>query len=153
MKRYTLCMIIVFALFTSTVFAQEGRFGLGIIAGEPTGVSAKYWLSSNSAIDVVAAWSFDDGDSFQLHGDYLFHQLNLFEVENQNFHLYYGVGGRFRFKDDKDTQFGIRIPVGLTYLFKKHPLDAFVETAPIVNLAPKTDLDIDVGIGIRFYFN
>ena len=33
--------------------AEEGPFGLGISAGEPTGISAKYFFSENAAMDAT----------------------------------------------------------------------------------------------------
>src|SRR5258708_39192418 len=36
---------------------EAGRFGVGAIFGEPTGVSVKYWLSDKHAIDGALAWS------------------------------------------------------------------------------------------------
>ena len=53
-------------------WAQEG-LGLGIILGEPTGISFKSWLSTTTAFDMAAAWSFVDEDALHLHGDYLVH--------------------------------------------------------------------------------
>ncbi len=32
------------------------------------------------------------------------------------------------------------------------PIDVFLEIAPIVDLAPATELSVNGGIGIRFYF-
>lgn len=45
--------IIALCLFLGTQgsVAQERRFGLGVIIGEPTGVSAKLWTSPVNAFD------------------------------------------------------------------------------------------------------
>jgi len=59
MKRIISILTIAIAL-QMTVFtgvkAQQGAFGLGVMAGEPTGVSMKIWLPGASAIDGGAAW-------------------------------------------------------------------------------------------------
>src|SRR5262245_41316938 len=52
--------------------AHDGA-GLGIIVGEPTGVSAKIWVGGNTALDAAAAWSFADEGALHLHGDFLAH--------------------------------------------------------------------------------
>jgi hypothetical protein len=39
---------------------EKNDFGLGIILGCPTGLSAKLWLSKSSAFDAATAWSFSD---------------------------------------------------------------------------------------------
>jgi hypothetical protein len=36
-------------------------FGLGVIVGNPTGLSFKVWTGGSSAFDAAAAWSLDDG--------------------------------------------------------------------------------------------
>jgi hypothetical protein len=38
-------------LMTFSLSSQQKGFGIGIIVGEPTGLSLKGWLSSTSAID------------------------------------------------------------------------------------------------------
>ena len=131
---------------------SHGDFGVGAILGEPTGVSLKGWLNDKAAVDGAVAWSFDKHDSLQLHADYLYHNFDLLPVAKGSLALYFGVGGRVLFDDRKDDRFGIRGPIGLTYMFDKAPVDIFVEVAPIMDLAPSTKFDLNGGIGVRFYF-
>lgn len=138
-------------LFASdTLHAQEKTVGLGIIIGEPTGLSFKGWLDSEVAIDAAAAWSFGHDNSFHLHIDYLVHKFELFLVKAGKMPVYYGIGGRIRF-DDPDTRVGARIPFGLSYLLAKDPIEGFFELAPLLDIAPDTDVSINVGIGVRLY--
>ena len=44
-------LAIIGALLCSTVEAQNRGFGLGIIVGEPTGISGKLWIEDRKAID------------------------------------------------------------------------------------------------------
>ena len=44
--------------------SQSGRFGAGIIIGEPTGASLKYWLNDTMAVDGAFGWSFHDDSGF-----------------------------------------------------------------------------------------
>lgn len=145
---------IVIALLTVMVFAgsaaSQGAFGLGVIVGEPTGVSAKIWMSDRSAVDMGAAWSFSDEAALHLHADFLLHNFDLISVENGRLPIHFGIGGRVKFEDD--SKIGIRIPVGLTYIFDGAPVDIFVEAVPIVDLAPDTEFDVNAAIGARFYF-
>jgi hypothetical protein len=132
-----------------------GEFGVGVIVGEPTGLSLKYWLDQEQAIDAAAAWSFSGRDSFQFHADYLIHRYDLLEAAGapDSFPVYYGIGGRIKAKDDgDDTLLGVRIPLGITYLFGDAPFDIFLEVVPVLDLAPDVDLDINAAIGLRFYF-
>jgi hypothetical protein len=45
----------------------------------------------------------------------------------------------------------VRIPLGLSWVAAKAPLDVFLELAPVLDLAPGTDLDLDAAIGVRFW--
>lgn len=144
---------LVFALLLpSLATAAGGPFGLGIIVGEPTGVSLKYQLSERNAIDGAVAWSLSGDSDLHLHGDYLYHWYDLITVKKGQLPLYAGVGARLAFRENRDNLVGIRIPVGLAYLFAGAPFDAFVELVPVLDLAPDTDFDLEGAIGGRFWF-
>ena len=51
-----------------------------------------------------------------------------------------------------NSHFGVRFPVGIAYIFPKNPFDLFFEIVPIFDLLPDTELNINAGIGARFYF-
>jgi hypothetical protein len=52
MKHFNYAVVtIVLFIFASVAIAQERRFGLGVILGEPTGISAKLWISPVNALD------------------------------------------------------------------------------------------------------
>lgn len=149
MKKIIVPIIIIMCFF-SAAYANSKNFGLGIMLGEPTGVSGKLWIDKTSAVDGGLSWSFTDKTSMNIHMDYLFHNFNLIHVEKDEFPLYYGIGGRIKFGNE--TEVGVRIPVGLEYIFKDSPFDIFLEIAPILNLIPATSLKFNGGIGARFYF-
>lgn len=136
--------------FLSSSAAQGSDLGLGLILGEPTGLSLKSWLGNRTALDFAAAWSFANNDSLHFHADYLVHDFSQFKVKKGKLPLYYGIGGRV--KTEKKSRIGVRIPVGVCYIFEKTPLEIFFELAPLLDLVPKTDFGITGGIGIRYYF-
>ncbi len=146
-------------LAASSSSAHAQGFGVGIIAGDPTGLSVKKWLENGRAIDAAAAWSFDEPDAFQLHADYLWHR-DIPGISDRFcgwMPFYFGVGGRVGLTEgnrwhDNETRVGVRIPLGITYVFEQTPLDLFFEVAPTLDVAPRTDVDLDAAIGIRFYF-
>jgi hypothetical protein len=148
--------------------AQEqvrNGLGVGIIVGEPTGISTKKWITDKAAIDAVAAWSFADFDSFQIHVDYLLHNYDLIKTKDLpgSFAVYYGVGGRIKLKgsnegkgkgsNDEDARFGVRIPLGISYVFKESPVELFSEVVPILDVVPETKFGLSLGLGARYYFN
>lgn len=155
--KYKIAAITILLAVTATNARARDTFGLGVIIGEPTGLSLKYWLDKEHAIDGAAAWSSSENDSFQLHADYLIHNYELLNADDLP--VYYGLGARLKFKDHdgrgrnrNDAIFGIRIPLGVTYLFDDAPLDLFFELVPVLDIAPDVDLDINAAIGLRFYF-
>ena len=128
------------------------RFGAGIILGEPTGASVKYFFNDTLAIDGAAGASFnhqaDNDESFYVHSDILWHKFDLIKVSKGKLPVYIGVGGLVRFRDDADNEVGVRVPVGLSYMFEDVPLDIFAELAPALDLAPSVRGEITGGIGI-----
>ena len=152
MKRILSYLIFIIIISASFIHSQNKGFGLGIIVGEPTGVSFKYWTGGNSAFAGAVAWSFVDGGALHIHADYILHSFNLIQVASGRLPLYYGIGGRIKFLDD-NAGIGVRVPVGLAYLFSGTPIDIFLEVVPILNLAPKTDFKINAAIGGRYFFN
>ena len=126
------------------------RLGLGAMLGEPSGLSGKYWTGPRTAIDGGVAWSTNANNDFHLHMDYLIHDFRSLSVEKGSLPLYYGIGGRIKF--DNETRLGVRAPVGLAYMFANSPLDLFVEIAPILDLAPATELEFNGAFGIRYFF-
>lgn len=166
-KNYLFGMLIMLFMGTLSNTAQaqqsEKNIGLGVMVGEPTGVSLKVWTSEMNAFDAGLAWSLSGRDALHLHADYLWHNFEVFgeDIEEGQLPVYYGIGGRLVLLDDEpgndaddddDAIFGVRVPVGINYLFEENPIGLFLEVAPIVNLVPSTDLDVDAALGARFYF-
>ncbi len=150
---------ILVGLISASAFAQD-RLGLGVMLGEPTGFSMKYWIDEEYAVDAAAGWSFWDEDGFQLHADFLWHNFEWLHPEGVSGKLpvYFGVGGRLKFQedngrhDDNDhTVFGIRAPVGISYLFEGKPFEVFAEIAPILDVTPDVELNFSLAVGMHFY--
>ena len=150
MLKYVILLLTIFMAFGSGAQTAQEGFGIGIILGEPTGISFKNWLSPSTAIDGAAAWSFEGHDALHLHADYLFHNDKLAKVEGGKLLFYYGLGARLKMQDH--SRFGVRIPFGATYLLNASHLDFFIEIVPIMDLAPETELEFNGGFGVRLFF-
>ena len=151
-KQFFIIMIMGLMIISAKpIIAQDHGFGLGIILGEPTGLSAKLWTGSSNAFDFAAAWSFKGDGHMLLQADYVWHSFNLIKVSSGMLPLYYGIGGRVILADD--PLLGVRIPIGLNYQFDTAPIDIFAEIVPILDLIPSTDFDLGGGLGVRFWFN
>ena len=148
--------ILIILTFSSISFGQSNNLGLGIIVGEPTGLSLKVRTSENTAIDAALGWSFRDQGSIHIHGDFLLHDYTLIHVDEGRLPVYYGIGGRIKLKNkDKgndDDRIGIRVPVGIAYEFSSRKVDIFLEIVPILDLAPKSQLSLNAALGARYWF-
>ncbi len=153
--------LLLFCCIPSTALAQDNDFGLGIILGEPTGFCGKLWLNRRSAVDGAVAWSFVNTDHLHLHGDYLWHNYDIIEVEEGKLPIYYGIGVRIRFEgesrhivhstEDK-SRFGVRGVFGIEYIFATTPFDLFFELAPIMDLIPGCEFSPSAALGFRYFF-
>ena len=121
----------------------NGVFGLGLILGEPTGISGNYWIRSDRSIDGALSFSFND--YFLIQSDYLFHFHGLFgtrESFTQHLEPYLGIGGTLffstnsartsstYFSDHGSVGFGVRIPFGAEWMIPSAPISVFFELAP-----------------------
>lgn len=150
MKKLKYITILFSIIFITQIYSQDRGTGLGIIIGEPTGFSFKHWTSSTTAFDAAIAWSFINEGAFHIHADYLLHSFRLIDVPEGKLPFYYGIGGRLKTSDK--TRLGVRVPLGLAYLFQTAPIDIFLEVVPILDFIPKTDFRINAALGARYYF-
>lgn len=132
-------------------------FGIGIVLGLPTGLTAAWRPGGPVWYDAAVAWSFARG-SFAVHADAL---VTLSEIRTEDFPdtawpLYVGVGPRVRMGAGANAgyggfELGARVPVGMGVVHDGFPLEGFLELAPGVGLVPDTRFTFDAAIGARFY--
>ena len=139
--------------------ADKGTFGLGLILGEPTGLSAKLYLRDDVAIQGAVGFAFVGG-GLHVHADYVWHPYILQQRELFVLPVYFGPGVRvidYRDGRDGDTlAIGARVVGGILFDFKQIPLDAFVEVAGVLEYefaeGEGFGLALNAGAGARFYF-
>ena len=160
MKRLIIIFILV-CFLSAASFAQSRDLGVGIIIGEPTGISLKHWVDNEVAIDGALAWSLDEDDTFHIHADYLLHRYDFFNQRgiDGKVPVYYGAGGRLKLRDDDkrgddddDVFIGIRFPLGVSYMIPDTYFDVFLEIVPVFDIYPDTDIDLEAAFGGRYYF-
>lgn len=138
---------------------DKGTFGVGIIVGEPVGITFKLYLTDDRAIQAAVGSAFIGG-GLQLHGDYVFHPYILQNRDSFVLPFYVGPGLRLiEYNNGRDTNafaFGVRGVVGLLFDFKDVPLDTFFELAPVLEYKFSSgagfQLSFNAGAGIRYYF-
>lgn len=145
-----LFLIALVSLFATGVFAQNSGLGLGVVFGEPTGLSAKMWTSQRTAIDAAVAWSFVGTGWLHIHTDFLIHNFDLINVSEGSLPVYFGVGAYLGLSSD--IAFGARIPFGIAYHFEGAPVEVFAELVPGLTLLPEIKFYVGGGIGVRYYF-
>lgn len=146
----------------ASTFQANKTFGLGFMVGAPTAVVAKYYLSSDTALDagVGVIQGVGRRDGLHVHADFLWHPAVLASADPFVLPLYFGVGGRvFDFDDDEtgddDLSVGARVPVGIMLDFNNVPIDVFFELALVVDfIVGDGDARADFGgaLGFRYYF-
>ncbi len=132
--------------------------GVGVILGGPTGISGRTSIDSQHSLDLALAYSHHPYSGFYIHGTYIRDAARLFPVANNNapLEMYYGLGLRVisinKGKYDGDLAVGPRAPVGLLYNIDNPNLELFGEISLALDVLPRTEVDLDVGIGVRFRF-
>lgn len=144
----TLALAMRAEAITSRVGTAED-LGFGVSLGQPFGVNSKYWLNSGLAVDGFMGYHFNH--NFDAHLDYLWHTFSSFNVSEGRLPFYAGLGGRVLLGND--SQLGVRLPLGVTYLFPNDPLETFAEIAPVVKVIKGVGLDVDGLVGVRVYIN
>lgn len=143
--------------------AVSGPFGLGVILGEPTGVTVKYDADANTAFDAGLSFRFDR--YVMLYGDWHYKFAGAFGSRNFLNQLtpYVGAGAVVLFLNDRDYRYfdddldgdfalGLRIPIGIEWRTPKVPLGVFAEVVPGLAVIPGTDAFIQGGVGVRYFF-
>lgn len=158
-------------------FKANKTFGLGIMLGAPTGLSGKYFLGPDTALDfgVGTIYEYRNRRGFHAHVDFLWHPVSLVSAPAFELPLYFGVGGRLLRGDycynydngrcdyyyDDYAALGVRGPLGIAFDFNRVPLDVFLELAFVFDFVVDRDrdradaiyVDINGAFGIRYYFN
>jgi hypothetical protein len=153
MKKTLLFLSVLIVLsFSNNNFAQQQGFGLGVVLGEPTGISAKLWTAPGTALDFGLGYSFTSSNSIlDFYGDYVFHNSEWIKSD-EKFIVFYGPGARLKIRENQ-SRLGVRGVIGILWVPNGASFDLFVEVAPILDIIPATKFDFTGGIGGRYFFN
>jgi hypothetical protein len=136
---------------------DKGTFGIGLVLGEPTGITAKLYLDDDTAIQGAVGINFY-GSGVQANAEYLWHPWIVQDRDLLVMPIYLGPG--LRAVDyggrgvDSHFAMGLRAVVGLLFDFKEQPLDAFVELGGVVeyDFTNGWGPGLNIGAGVRYYF-
>jgi hypothetical protein len=156
---YILLIINPFESSYAQYSPQGKEFGFGFILGDPTGGSAKLWLTRDNAL------AFNIGKSYfgspRIGVDYLWH-FNAFDSDIAN--LYAGPGGVLGFGEGRgfwyrnkfvrrggEAGLGGRAMFGVNVVPRRTPLEIFLEFGVLIAFIPDFGSTADAAIGVRFY--
>jgi len=160
----------------ATEVGYERQYGVGVMLGDPTGLSGKAWLSRTNAIDVglgAYAWGPPgdcvrggpvpaacahgwDQSTISVHADYLWEsKIVAGHVAQLDWHI--GGGARALFVSGPCVgdcwDLGARAPIGLDLTFQQPTfLEVFLELAPAFYVVPVAFLSFEGALGVRGYF-
>lgn len=132
--------------------------GLGLFVGEPTGLDLKIGLSPRSGLDILFGWdTYRDNRDHYGHLTYLLtpvvgHGSSVIVPVRIGIGMAIYDDGSF----DNGTNVAVRVPVEIGLRFRSVPLEIYGEVAlKATFIDPNNndpDVDLDGGIGLRFYF-
>ena len=149
-------ILVVLSIFLPFQAQAERDLGVGVIMGDPIRITVKKWLGRDIAVDAAffrmpGAGGQDEGDAFEIHVDYLKHNFDMFRIKEGSLPVYYGIG--VRIQNDAEMKKAVRIPIGISFLFRNVPVAAFYEYAFLFDITtPESEMQTETAFGIRYYF-
>ncbi len=148
---------------------EAGSVSLGIVAGDPTGGSAKVFLHPRHALSSHVGFGFFHFGAGRADLTYLFHSKPWGKDPGFFALGYLGVGVGVAFWSEKfghvgplapepgdfrKAAFFFRAPVlGIDFFLKRVPIDIFLETAYSPLVGPYLSAwNVDFGLGARYWF-
>jgi hypothetical protein len=164
MRKLVLIAIVVLASATYSERSARADVGVGAFFGEPTGLDVKLGLAQRSSLDILIGWYSDWDNGWHVnHGAYghVTYLLTPMVGHGQSVlvPLRVGIGGAIydqggHFNDDLNL--AARVPFEIALAFRRTPLEIYGEIAIKITILDENDnhptVDLDGGIGIRFYF-
>jgi hypothetical protein len=139
--------------------SAKAEIGLGLFVGEPLGLTLKVDLQRRSAIEVlIGQTSYRDGRSGYGHVTFL---LTPFAARGRSVIVPFriGIGGAIYDEGGdfgNDVNLAARFPFQVAFRFRSAPVELYFEIALLLEFLDANDnndiLDVDGGIGFRFYF-
>jgi hypothetical protein len=154
--------LILLGLSGATSFADPANrahdFGIGVMVGDTTSITGKYWTRPNAAFDVAGGAAEDKEGWFQ--ASYLWHVANVLGSGTQvqtELMPYAGFGAGVGFNREIDdvkynNDYFLRLPIGLAWVPGRIPIDVFAEVAPTYTVDPEDVVYLSGNVGGRYYF-
>jgi hypothetical protein len=178
-KRHLLSLGLALALSAAVLVPRPAAasdyqsgytFGIGVVLGQPTGVSMEFLLGAGHAIQAVVGFDMRWRDGLIASVNWLWHPLIITSTSAFDLSFHFGAGlyfgawfnrywahgcrdaaGHWVYCDD-EVGAGAHFPIGLDMFFKAVPVEVYLELAPGFWFVPFIDWEIFGGLGGRYYF-
>lgn len=174
--KHTLSILTVLATLLVAPMPLHARahdangFSLGLVLGDPSGLTLRSGLSDRTAIQAHFGFSLYPGDAFAVMVDWTYDAWDFLRGNpSAGMLFYFGFGGKAQwftghyyaynkhgFDDRTHYGLGVRGLVGLRIPFRNAPFDLFFEAAPIGLLFVTPNggayYDADFALGFRYRF-
>ncbi len=142
---------LAFLFLTFSLPKAEDHFGLGLVFGAPSGISAKIPVSTANSLNMILGYNlYGRKSSVTMIADYVWYQYDIIPITVGKLPLYFGPGATANFSDG--ASIGVRAVIGAEYQFATVPFDAFLELGPGINVIPNTNGYFTIGLGARYLF-
>ena len=160
MNRKVVTALAVASICIGVAAARPQGLGLGLMGGNPSGLSLKVWTGPHVALDAGLGYTLWYGRALSFHGDVLWHTNSLLQSSEDGYlPLYIGVGARVVMVSDPPydkLRVGLRVPLGFEYVFANAPFGLFLEVVPTFDLAGVPEgrglFGPQGSVGFRYYF-
>ena len=133
-------------LLANVSLAQGHGLGLGLMIGEPTGISCKGWVTNTGAIQLGIGYpSLSSRQGTAVSAEYLWHS-HIFR-SHEYFPLFYGLGGIFG-----SDLMGARGVLGIAWWPRRSSIDVFLQLVPTIYFEPASQFEFEFGFGVRYFF-
>ncbi len=137
---------------------RNGDLGLGVMLGNTTSITGKYWTEKDRGWDIAGGGS-EEKEGW-LQASYIKHYIGAFGAETRfigETTPYAGVGLGMGFNRTTDdikyrNDYFARLPLGLSWMPNRTPVDLFAEATPTYMFSPEGVLYLSGNVGGRYYF-
>lgn len=151
-------------------YVANGKFGIGLELGAPTGFNGKYFLTGDRALNFGLGWIddtyyYDGRAGYNIYLDYLFHPFSITNQPAFKLPFFVGIGGRFWNFDRNNAglnngdALGVRVPVGIAFDLNKVPLDIYIQLTFVADIFFNYDRNgdrfgphLEGSVGVRYWF-
>jgi hypothetical protein len=130
----------------------DAGIGVGLFIGEPLGLTVKVDLQRRTALEILGGVA--EYDATEVAYGHLTFLATPFVANGRSVLVPFriGIGGAI-YEYGDDIGFAARVPFQVGFQFRSAPIEIYLELAMRLHLVPNdVDLDLDGGIGFRFYF-